>query len=221
MAAIQAGLPAVPKSGTNTQQGFKFRSIDHVIDTLGPLLHEHQVFFVPTVLERVAETRQTSKGNNLYAVCLHVRYTFYDVDGNQVSCDVWGEGSDSGDKATSKAMTMALKSALSQTFAISSEDDPDATTVTETKSAKPARKASKAAPGASAPETPQARASSSPPAQPEMLNRLRTLVDTLQVDANKILTHYGHRADGGFEQLTEEQAQATIATLEPRLKETA
>lgn len=129
-------MPPVPKSRTNSQQGFKFRGIDDALDVLSPLLAEHQVFFLPTVLERIVEDRTTGKGATLHTVHLHVAYRFYGSDGDSLTCDVWGEGADSGDKATSKAMTMALKSALFQTFTISGEEDPDATSVGESKPAK-------------------------------------------------------------------------------------
>jgi hypothetical protein len=50
------------------------------------------------------------------------------VDGSTVEFEAAGEGRDSSDKATAKAMTMALKSALSQAFMLATDDeDPDAT----------------------------------------------------------------------------------------------
>jgi ERF superfamily protein len=219
LSAVQAAMPPVPKARTNQQQGFKFRGIDDALESLVPLLAEHQVFFLPTVLEREVETRQTGKGSNLYTVHLHVRYTFFDADGNSLACDVWGEGTDSGDKATSKAMTMALKSALFQTFTISGEEDPDATGVSEAKSSSRAR-SSRRAPEATATEA-KPRPSSSPPARPETISQLRDLVSVVQADAKGLLTYYSHNPEGGFEQLSEPQAQEAIVTLSKRVKESA
>ena len=56
-----------------------------------------------------------------------MQYTFWTVDGTSVECSVIGEGMDSGDKATNKAMAIAHKYALLQTFCIPTEDmiDPD------------------------------------------------------------------------------------------------
>lgn len=126
MVAIIKEMPALGKTQRNASQGFNFRGVDAVLDHLNPLLGKHGVFFVPECLERVAETRITGKGNNLWTVHLRVRFTFYAVDGSSVSATTWGEGTDSGDKATSKAHTMALKSALNEVFAISdNEVDPD------------------------------------------------------------------------------------------------
>jgi hypothetical protein len=72
----------------------------------------------------------------MYEVNLHVRYTFYGPQGDYVCADAWGEGTDSGDKATNKAMTMALKNVIAQTFAISTKEqagfDTDGQTDPET-----------------------------------------------------------------------------------------
>jgi hypothetical protein len=57
-----------------------------------------------------------------------MKYTFYAKDGSSISAVVIGEGMDSGDKASNKAMAVALKYALLQVFCIPTEDtkDPDA-----------------------------------------------------------------------------------------------
>lgn len=47
--------------------------------------------------------------------------------GEFVDLQVAGEGQDSGDKATAKAMTIALKYAIRQAFLIETGDDPDET----------------------------------------------------------------------------------------------
>ena len=55
-------------------------------------------------------------------------YRFVATDGSQVSCVVEGEGMDSGDKASNKAMAVAHKYALLQVLMIPTEEqkDPDA-----------------------------------------------------------------------------------------------
>lgn len=122
IAAILAELPAIGKNQRNQQQGFNFRGIDDVLNALNPVLAKHGVFYVPDVIKRVAETRQTQRGGAMNVVHLHVRYTFHAEDGSSVSGSAWGEGTDSGDKATSKAMTMAMKYVLFQVFAIAAEE---------------------------------------------------------------------------------------------------
>lgn len=147
--AILEELPAIGKDQRNEQQGFMFRGHDDILNALNPLLAKHGVFVVPDVLERITDQRATARGGVMYEVNLHVGFVFYGADGDSFQASTWGEGTDSGDKATNKAMTMAFKNVLNQTFAISSAEfkDSDSTVDEETtgrESAKPARQPSAA-----------------------------------------------------------------------------
>lgn len=122
VAQILADLPAIGKGSRNTQQNFQYRGHDDVMNELNPLLSKYQVFFAPTVLERVTAERKTSKGSIMYEVNLHVQYTFFGPKGDSFTASAWGEGTDMGDKSTNKAMTMALKNVIAQTFAVSTEE---------------------------------------------------------------------------------------------------
>lgn len=130
-------LPAIGKTQRNEQQHFMFRGHDDVMNALNPLLAKWGVFIVPSVLERVAETRTTTRGSTMYEVNLHVRYTFWGLGGDSFTASGWGEGTDMGDKATSKAMTMAFKYVIGQVFALATEDtaDPDGGSAEETRRA--------------------------------------------------------------------------------------
>lgn len=121
---------AITKDKKNQQQGFKYRGIDDVMNTFFPLLSKHKVFCVPEVLECSREERQTNKGGNLIYSILRTKYTFYAEDGSYVSAVVIGEGMDSGDKASNKALAIGMKYAMFQVFCIPTEEmiDPDATT---------------------------------------------------------------------------------------------
>lgn len=121
---------AIGKNKTNPQQGYKFRGIDDVMNTFQPLMAARGVFVVPEVLESEREERQTARGASLIYSVLKIRYTFYASDGSSVSAVVIGEGMDSGDKASNKAMAVAMKYAMFQVFCIPTEElrDPDAET---------------------------------------------------------------------------------------------
>ncbi len=138
MAAILAELPSIGKDTRNEQQGFMFRSHDAVLNALNPLLAKHGVYVVPHVLQRVTGERTTSRNSTMYEVNLHVQYRFIAEDGSWIDCSAWGEGTDMGDKATNKAMTMAFKNVLAQSFAVSTEEgqtyDADADSPEETTS---------------------------------------------------------------------------------------
>ena len=128
IAAILADSEAIGKERVNSQQGFKFRGIDDVYNSLHPLLAKHGVFSTTTVLEDRTEERQSARGGTLIYRILKVQFTFYAEDGSFVQSVVIGEGMDSGDKASNKAMAIAHKYALLQLLAIPTEDakDPDA-----------------------------------------------------------------------------------------------
>lgn len=128
ISAVMADVGAVAKNSKNQQQGFMYRGIDAVMNALHPAMAEHHVFCTPEILEQTREDRQTAKGGNLiYSIC-RIKYTFYTDDGSNISVIVVGEGMDSGDKATNKAMAIAFKYACFQLFCIPTEEmvDPDA-----------------------------------------------------------------------------------------------
>ena len=121
-------IGVIGKEKKNAQQGFKYRGVDDVMNALQPVMVQHGLFVVPEIIDQKREERQTNRGGNLiYSVCT-VRYTFYAKDGSSVQCVVVGEGMDSGDKATNKAMSIACKYACCQVFCVTTEamKDPDA-----------------------------------------------------------------------------------------------
>ena len=121
---------AISKDKRNNTQGFMYRGIDDVMNTFQPLLAKHHIFIVPEVLEQTREERTTSKGATMMYSLLKTKYTFFAEDGTSVSAVVVGEGMDSGDKASNKAMSVAMKYAMFQVFCIPTEEmqDPDADT---------------------------------------------------------------------------------------------
>lgn len=130
ISAVMEEIGAIGKDSKNQQQGFMYRGIDAVMNAINPALIKHKLFVVPEVLEQRREERHTAKGGNLiYSVCT-IKYTFYAEDGSSISATVIGEGMDSGDKATNKAMSVAFKYACFQVFCIPTEEmrDPDAET---------------------------------------------------------------------------------------------
>lgn len=105
-----------------------YRGIDAVMNALNPAMVKYHLFVVPEVLEQSREERTTSKGGLLiYSIC-KIKYTFYAQDGSSISAVVIGEGMDSGDKSSNKAMSVGYKYACFQVFCIPTEEmkDPDA-----------------------------------------------------------------------------------------------
>jgi ribosomal protein L34E len=124
---VMSEIGAIGKEKTNSQQGFKYRGIDDVMNALQPLLIKNGVFVVPEVVEQTREDKVSAKGNPLiYSIC-KIKFTFYANDGSNITAVTIGEGMDSGDKATNKAMAIAFKYACFQVFCIPTEEmkDPD------------------------------------------------------------------------------------------------
>lgn len=121
-------IGAIGKDSKNAQQGFMYRGIDAVMNALNPVMAKLGLFLCPEVLEQTREERQGRNGGTLLYSILKVKYTLYAPDGSSVSCVVLGEGMDSGDKASNKAMSVAMKYAAFQLFMIPTEEmvDPDA-----------------------------------------------------------------------------------------------
>ena len=119
---------AIGKDSVNAQQGFKYRGIDAVYNALNPVMSELGLFICPEILEHRREERTTKNGTVLTYSILTIKYTMYAPDGSNVSCTVIGEGMDSGDKASNKAMSVGMKYACFQLLMIPTEEmvDPDA-----------------------------------------------------------------------------------------------
>ncbi len=127
LAAVMADVTHVGKEGKNSAQGYSFRGIDGVLNAVGPALRRRGVVVMPH-LEAV-EHLVVEVGKNRTAMrqaTVTVRYVFHGPAGDSLDCVVAGEAMDSGDKATSKAMSVALRTALIQALALPThEPDPD------------------------------------------------------------------------------------------------
>lgn len=109
----------IAKNEYNPDQKFHFRGVDTVMEVVSGLLVAARVIVTPRVTKRDTDIRETAKGYKRTHTHLLVEYTFRSlVDGSTVAIEVPGEGTDSSDKGTSKAMAMAYKTAMVQTFSI-------------------------------------------------------------------------------------------------------
>ena len=109
-------IGAIGKDSRNEQQKFMYRGVDAVMNALNPVMSKLGLFLCPEVLEQTREERESVKAYNgketktlLKYSILKIKYTLFAPDGSNVSCVVIGEGMDSGDKASNKAMAVGLK----------------------------------------------------------------------------------------------------------------
>ena len=131
MSDVMKEIGYVGKDQKNQAQGFKFRGIDQFVNALYPALTKHGVFMTPRATSYTQELKDVVRGTGKPGVDKHVsimmEYDFFAEDGSKVTVGpVPAEGLDSGDKATNKALSAALKYALIQTFSVPTEDMAEA-----------------------------------------------------------------------------------------------
>lgn len=135
LAAVMADVGAVKKGDRNTQQGFNFRGVDAVVQAVYPALLAHGVTVMPNVRTYDHGTVEVGKNRTpMGHARVVVDFTFTAVaDGSSVACSAAAEAMDSGDKATPKAMSVALRTALLQALMLPTDDpDPDSQTFSRT-----------------------------------------------------------------------------------------
>lgn len=127
MINVMEEIGPIVKDQKNLQQNYKYRGAEQIYNKLKPLLAAHGIIITPEILEMVRGQEVVgSKGNAMMFTVLKIKYTFTAADdGSSISAIVAGEGMDSGDKATNKAMTAAWKYAMIQCFNLATEDVED------------------------------------------------------------------------------------------------
>ena len=131
MSEVMRDIGSVGKDQKNQAQGFKFRGIDQFVNSLYPALTRHGVFMAPRCVSEQHELKEVTRGSGKAGIDKHVtilmEYDFFAEDGSKVTVGpIPAEGLDSGDKATNKALSAALKYALIQTFSVPTEDMAEA-----------------------------------------------------------------------------------------------
>jgi len=122
---IMNDISPIGKDSKNTGQGYSFRGIDAVYNELHSILAKYGVFTAPEAVSIERSNHTSAKGSVLFYSVVTMKYTFYAPDGSSITTSVVGEGMDSGDKATNKAMAVAHKYALLQVFCIPTDDPKD------------------------------------------------------------------------------------------------
>jgi len=140
MPKIADAIGAIGKTKKNQQQGYSFRGIDDVYNAAHRALIEHSVFVTTKVVDLKREERATKSGGVLIYTTLLLEVSFVASDGSSVTTITAGEGMDSSDKSTNKAMSAALKYAFFQTFTIPIVEAVDADHETPEPAARQAQK---------------------------------------------------------------------------------
>jgi hypothetical protein len=120
LCAAQAELAGtgIAKESHNKFDNYKYRGIDAVLNTIGPLLARHELLLVPSVKKVQVIPGMSSQGKPQNHATVWMNFTFYDVSGESITHPFVGEAIDRSDKAINKAETAAYKYFLFQTFSI-------------------------------------------------------------------------------------------------------
>jgi hypothetical protein len=134
---VMLEVTSIGKSDFNDFHKFNFRGIDTVLQHVGPAFRNHGIVVMPEV-RNIESLELTSKENKRKrSVTLTVAYTFYGPAGDSITAVVPGEANDTEDKASSKAMSVAYRTALLQVLSVpTNERDPHAGPVVSTKLAR-------------------------------------------------------------------------------------
>lgn len=138
MMAITSELSNVKKNltvSTGGSNSYKAVSERDVLDAVKPLEARYGIYSYPYKREIIEKDIVTLKSSykdkttekNQYRLRVEVTYRFVNTDNPSEVIDItsYGDGIDSGDKATGKAMTYGDKYALMKAYKISTGDDPD------------------------------------------------------------------------------------------------
>lgn len=128
IAAVAADIAAVGvgKTRMNEAQRFRFRGIDDVMNALAGPLARHKLLILPRHLTRTLTERASQKGGALFYAVVESEFDLVSAeDGSKHTVRAFGEGMDSADKATNKAMAAAYKYAAFQAFCIPTEGQGD------------------------------------------------------------------------------------------------
>lgn len=121
---VMSEVRAIEKKRKNAQQGYMFRGIDDIYNAIQPALINNNVVVVPTFSSISREERATKSGGTMIHTQVSGIFTFFH-EGESIQATAYGEGMDSGDKSTNKAMSAAFKYALLQTLCIPTEEHID------------------------------------------------------------------------------------------------
>lgn len=127
-------MGAIAKDGKNKNQDFQFISESAIKAAVRKVSAKYGFTIFPKQIKNIRRyERTTSRGGTLYFY--DVMQEFVVTDGKEEMIgEMMGTGSDTGDKAFNKAVTVALKNFEKQLFNVSdkSEIDPDSETPPET-----------------------------------------------------------------------------------------
>lgn len=128
-------LRVVAKSEFNQQQQFNFRGVDAVVNATGPVFRTHRLKVIPKTIRQITSTEYETRargdrpGTRMVNKEVIVTWEVRGPAGDTFTGETAGEAADAGDKALSKAQSVAYRVFLLQSLNLPThERDPDADT---------------------------------------------------------------------------------------------
>jgi hypothetical protein len=124
--AVRGVMRDIAKTGIaklkkNAAQGYNFRGIEDAMNEMSPLLISNGITVTPSysdlhIVDRVKGDPSEAKATRFATV--KGSFKFEAEDGSFVASECYGEAMDSGDKAVTKAQSVAFRTALFQQFVV-------------------------------------------------------------------------------------------------------
>jgi len=108
----------IAKASRNKDQNYNFRGIEAAMNEMSPILIRTGISVTPSYSELSISERESKSGGKLRFCTVKGAFKFEADDGSFVVGEAYGEGMDSSDKATAKAMSVAYRTALFQQFVV-------------------------------------------------------------------------------------------------------
>jgi hypothetical protein len=123
IAQVMAAIDRVPKNGVNDYHGYEYSTDDDVMQSVRPVMAEHNLIALPSVTERETVEVETNKGTETKTY-ITMEITLIDGDSGQSKTVMWdGEAQDGQDKGLYKAYTSGIKYWALKTFLLSADAD--------------------------------------------------------------------------------------------------
>lgn len=130
-ARVMADVQSIRKDRTadvKTAKGsykYQFRGIDQVFNAVGPALRRHGVMVLQVKVDANYARASRDGGGGMRECTVTVTYQIIGPAGDRIEVQSVGEGLDTSDKATTKALTMAYRNLLINGLTVPTSDSRD------------------------------------------------------------------------------------------------
>ncbi len=123
--AAMAEIGYVRSTGQNTHQRYSYTSDEDLTAAVQPVMARHGLAMLPSGCEVERVEVKTAKGGSATSVHVLQTWTIAHSSGEWMRIQMPGEGRDSQDKGTPKALTAARKMTLRHLFCVPTGDDAE------------------------------------------------------------------------------------------------